>query len=98
MLINSWIIKEKKFPLCGEGLNTAIVNQSIEKMQQITPDEWDLLRRVRDTKELAGNIDYSKLIRTLSVYEYRDNIGAWYEVNPILARSDKLNPAYCQSQ
>ncbi|MGK7924569.1 MAG: ATP-binding protein [Spirulina sp.] len=90
ILINSWIIKEKKFPLSGEGLNTAIVNQSIEKMQQITPDEWELLRRVHTSKELSGDRDYSKLIRTLSVYEYRDNVGAWYEVNPILARSDKL--------
>ncbi|MEM9542766.1 MAG: ATP-binding protein [Cyanobacteria bacterium P01_E01_bin.42] len=90
LLLNSWIIKEKKFPLSGEGLQTAIVNQSIEKKQQITPDEWELLRRVHKDKELAGDRDYSKLIRTLSVYEYRDNIGEWYEVNPVLVRSDKL--------
>ncbi|MBP0021793.1 MAG: hypothetical protein J7647_30090 [Cyanobacteria bacterium SBLK] len=27
LLLNSWIIKEKKFPLSGESLQAAIVNQ-----------------------------------------------------------------------
>ncbi len=90
ILLESWIIKEKKFPLSLQGLKAVIVNQMIEKTPQITPDEWQLLRRVQQEKDLAGDQDYTKLIRTLSVYEYRDDRGAWYEVNPILVRTGKL--------
>lgn len=91
LLLNSWIIKEKKFPLSVEGLETAILNQITEKTSQITKDEWALLQQVHQEKELAGDYDYSKLIRTLSVYEYRDHQGAWYEANPILIKTGKLD-------
>ena len=90
IMLNKWIIKQKKFPLSIEKLKEVVVNQVTERTAQITPDEWDLLNRVHKTKELAGDEDFSKLIRTLCVYEYRDEQGAWYEVNPILLRTGKI--------
>ncbi|MBD2543156.1 ATP-binding protein [Planktothricoides raciborskii] len=90
IILNSWIIKEKKFPLSSAGLEAVVVNQVAGQTAQLTPDEWELLNRVHQTKDSSGDRDFSKLIRTLLVYEYRDEKGAWYEVNPILFRTEKI--------
>lgn len=90
IILNSWIIKENKFPLSSAGLEAVVVNQVAGQTAQITPDEWELLNRVHQTKDSSGDRDFSKLIRTLLVYEYRDDRGAWYEVNPILFRTGKI--------
>jgi hypothetical protein len=90
LILHNWIVKEKKFPLSLQGLNSVVVNQVAGQKAQITPDEWELLNKINQTKELSGDKDYSKLIRTLLVYEYRDDQGAWYEVNPILFRTGKI--------
>lgn len=90
IILNSWIIKEKKFPLSAAGLEAVVVNQVAGQTAQLTPDEWELLNRVHQTKDSSGDRDFAKLIRTLLVYEYRDEKGAWYEVNPILFRTEKI--------
>ena len=90
IILNSWIIKEKKFPLSSAGLEAVVVNQVAGQTAQLTPDEWELLNRVHQTKDSSGDRDFAKLIRTLLVYEYRDEKGAWYEVNPILFRTEKI--------
>jgi hypothetical protein len=90
MILNSWIIREKKFPLSLPKLESVVVNEVANQTAQITSDEWGLLNKIHQTKELSGDNDFSKLIRTLLVYEYRDDRGAWYEVNPILFRTEKI--------
>lgn len=90
IILHSWIIKDKKLPLTSEGLNKVLINQLNEQIAGITPDEWELLRIVNDEKNVSGDFGYEKLIRNLLVYEYRDDEGSWYEVEPILANSGKL--------
>ncbi|MGK7892233.1 MAG: ATP-binding protein, partial [Xenococcus sp. (in: cyanobacteria)] len=89
-LLNTWIRKEKKLPLSGKQLQATVVNEQADDLTNITEDEWELLRQVRQGKGLAGDFNYQKLIRTLLVYEYRDDRGSWYEVNPILADLEQL--------
>lgn len=86
-LLNNWITQEQQFPLTRQRLEDVIVTQLNEDKQGITSKEWELLRRVREEKSLAGDRDYEKLIRTLLVYEYRDHEGSWYDINPVLAQA-----------
>ncbi len=53
-------------------------------MAGITSDEWELIRRVKQEKRLAGDDDYDKLIHNRFVFEYRDQKGSWYDINPVL--------------
>ena len=89
-LLNAWIRKEKKLPLSHEKLQATVINEQADDSNNITEDEWLLLKKVKQTKTLAGDYNYQKLIRTLLVYEYRDDQGSWYEVNPILNDLEQL--------
>ena len=53
-------------------------------MGSITRDEWELIHRVQQEKQLAGDEDYDKLIHNRFVFEYRDGQGSWYDINPVL--------------
>lgn len=91
IILNAWIINTKKLPLSLDGLNKVTVTQSSEASHGITEDEWELLRKVKAEKSVAGDYHYEKLIRNLLVYEYKDQTGnSWYDVNPILANSHYL--------
>ncbi len=83
-MLNPWIIAEKTFPLTRKGLEEIIRNELNEEVQNITSEEWELLRQVRETKDLVGDRSYDQLIGNLSVYEYRDDISSWYDINPVL--------------
>ena len=89
-LLNAWIRKEKKLPLSHQKLQATVINEQADDSNNITEDEWLLLKKVKHTKTLAGDYNYQKLIRTLLVYEYRDDQGSWYEVNPILTDLQQL--------
>ncbi len=88
--LNSWIKKAKKFPLSREKLDAVIVEQRTEMLQGITEDEWELIRRVKQTKKVAGDNDYELLIHNRFVYEYRDSEGSWYDINPVLENTAQL--------
>jgi hypothetical protein len=51
----------------------------------ITEDEWRLLRKVAQTKQVAGEMESQTLLRSLFVFEYRnEEYGRWFDVNPLL--------------
>ena len=89
-LLNAWIRKEKKLPLSHKNLQATVINELADDLNNITEDEWQLLKRVKREKKIAGDYNYQKLIRTLLVYEYRDEKGSWYEVNPVLTDLEQL--------
>ena len=47
-------------------------------------EEWELLRQVAQTQKVKGDDGYQRLIRSMFVYEYRDEEGSWFDINPIL--------------
>ncbi|PHM06011.1 hypothetical protein CK516_36730 [Nostoc sp. 'Peltigera malacea cyanobiont' DB3992] len=56
----------------------------------ITPDEWELLREVAQEKSLRGHERYELLLRSMFVFEYRDEDGSWFDINPILAEAKEF--------
>ncbi len=87
IILRSWINKARKLPLSRDKLEAVIVEQRTEMMASITRDEWELIRRVQEEKQLAGDDDYDKLIHNRFVYEYRDRQGSWYDINPVLEQA-----------
>jgi hypothetical protein len=90
-ILNPWITLEKKFPLTHEGLKKILDRERNEDVQNISRDEWEMLKRIRlDHCDLGGSDDYEALIGNLSVYEYIDEQGSWYDVNPVLWEMPQL--------
>lgn len=71
-------------PISRKCLETVIKNRCNELNLAITPDEWDLLQEVRKTKNYRGDEKYDILLRSMFVFEYRDENGSWFDINPIL--------------
>ncbi|TBR60486.1 KAP family P-loop domain-containing protein [Westiellopsis prolifica IICB1] len=71
-------------PLSRECLESVIKQRRNELALAITPDEWELLDEVVAHKSLRGEDNYQLLIRSMFVFEYRDQDGSWFDINPIL--------------
>ena len=71
-------------PISRKCLETVIKKHCNELNLAITPDEWELLQEVQKTKNYRGNEKYDILLRSMFVFEYRDEDGSWFDINPIL--------------
>jgi hypothetical protein len=83
-------MKDRNFPLQGNTLEQIIRERCNEMSLTISAEEWELLRHVKKTKHVSDDLGYQKLIRSRFVFEYRDKGELWFDVNPILAESEKL--------
>lgn len=83
-LLHRQIEKERRFPLSRAGLDAIVRERREQLLRAITSEERQLLQSVLRHKQVSGNADYQVLIRSMLVFEYRDDRGAWFDVNPIL--------------
>lgn len=60
-------------------------------MRAITASEWELLLQVKAQKAVVGEEGYQTLLRSLFVFEYLDEDGTWFGLNPILAEAKQLS-------
>ncbi|WP_026734398.1 P-loop NTPase fold protein [Fischerella sp. PCC 9605] len=79
-------------PISYDCLESVIKQRRNELTLAITPEEWELLREVAQQKSFRGHEKYELLLRSMFVFEYRDEDGSWFDINPILteAREFKL--------
>ncbi|MBP0021436.1 MAG: AAA family ATPase [Cyanobacteria bacterium SBLK] len=89
-ILNDWIKKQRQFPLTQDILESVIKKQCDRMSRAIDDNEWELLRQVREKKRVSGDANYDVLVRSMFVYEYRDEEESWFEVNPLLAESKYL--------
>jgi hypothetical protein len=90
-LLNTSIQKEMRFPITRHSLESVITEYRSERILAIDPHEWTLLRQVVENRKVTGDDGYEALIRSMFVYEYRDNAGSWFDINPILTEAKELN-------
>jgi nucleoside-triphosphatase THEP1 len=91
-LLSAWIKKSRRqLPLTAEMLEQAIRERRNEMSLQISPDEWNLLQQVRQTKTVGGDTGYKTLIHSRLVFEYRDQGVSWFDVNPLLLDAKDLS-------
>ncbi|MEM8638313.1 MAG: ATP-binding protein [Cyanobacteria bacterium P01_G01_bin.54] len=84
MLIQTWVMGERTTPLTRAGLDAAIRAQRNQLLKSIDPEDWPQLRQVHRSQQLSGKECYQTLLRSLLVYEYCDQAGSWFVVNPML--------------
>ncbi len=78
-------------PLSRECIESVISQRRNELSLAITPDEWELLRRVAQQKTIRGEAEYQAMLRSLFVFEYRDREDCWFDINPVLAEARELH-------
>ncbi len=83
-LLSSWIEEEGEFPLTMNTLKNVERSERNRKTRAVSQEEYELLKEVSLSKKTSDDEGYQKLIRSLFVFEYQDNEGTWYDVNPIL--------------
>ncbi|MBD2625458.1 P-loop NTPase fold protein [Trichormus variabilis] len=77
-------------PISRKCVETVIKKRCNELSLAITDDEWELLKEVQKTKTYNGDEKYDILLRSMFVFEYRDEEGSWFDINPILIESKEL--------
>ena len=90
MLLYDWIKKQRQLPLTRDVLEQVIKSRCNQMSLAITDDEWELLRQVAQKKQVRGDNGYRSLVHSRFVYEYCDNEGFWFDINPLLAEAPEF--------
>lgn len=56
----------------------------------ISKEEWEQVREVGREKAITNEVVYKRFLRSLFIFEYHDEWGKWFDVNPLLAEWDKF--------
>ena len=83
-------IREQDPPFSNECVELVIQRHRDYRANAIDTPEWDLIFQVVKQQRVRGDIEYHTLLRSLFVFEYRDNQGVWFAVNPVLAETRKF--------
>ncbi len=91
-------IQQDNPPISRETLESVIREQRDYLSAAITDDEWELLFQVMRQQSVRGDVEYLTLLRSLFVFEYRDQEGSWFWINPILEEAKKFKSWSNQNQ
>lgn len=81
---------EEDPPFSRNSLEKLIEHYRNSLVEAVDEHEWDLLRQVQESKQVGIDERYRELIRSMFVYEYRDNLGSWFDINPVLTETEKF--------
>ncbi|MGB2924941.1 MAG: P-loop NTPase fold protein [Limnothrix sp.] len=56
----------------------------------VEENEWQMLAQVMRQQTIRGEQEYQILLRSLFVYEYQDQEGRWFGINPALAETPRF--------
>ncbi|HEY9597667.1 MAG TPA: ATP-binding protein [Cyanophyceae cyanobacterium] len=83
-------LQQQDPPFARDCLEDVIRRQRDALIRAIDDDEWDLLRQVVQNKMVRGEDEYQLLLRSMFVFEYQDEEGGWFSINPILSEAKQL--------
>lgn len=83
-------LREQDPPFDRECLELVIQRQRDYRANAIEPHEWELIFQVMREQRVKGDIEYYTLLRSLFIFEYRDRLGAWFGINPVLAETQNF--------
>ena len=76
-------------PITKTILESVVRDERDALMALINASEWALLFEAISESDVQGNEAYNPLLRSLFLYEYRDEQGRWFGLNPILAQTQR---------
>lgn len=89
-------LQEEDTPLSRNTIERAIRNYRDRLVSAITDDEWELLADVVKQQNVSGEEGHDTLLRSLFVFEYQDEQGQWFAVNPVLRETEKFQRFCCK--
>ena len=88
MLMYSCLQQEDP-PFTRSCLDQVIQEYRDDLLGAINQEEWELLLRVVKTQKVTGEDECQTLLRSMFVFEYRDQDGRWFGINPALTESSQ---------
>jgi len=76
-------------PISGKVLDKVIKKERDGLLSAIDEEEWELLFKVEREQKVKGDFECQMLLRSLFVFEYQDDDGSWYSLNPLLLESKR---------
>ncbi|MEO1391571.1 MAG: ATP-binding protein [Cyanobacteria bacterium J06634_5] len=76
-------------PITRTVLDAVIRDERDALMGLIDAEEWALLFEAISKGDEQGNEAYNPLLRSLFLYEYRDDDGRWFGLNPVLTETKR---------
>mgnify|MGYP001801643690 CR=1 FL=1 len=83
-------LQEDDTPISRDCLERAIREHRDGLTLGITDDEWELLHQVIQQQAVRGEDGHQTLVRSLFVFEYYDEQGRWFDINPALRETEKF--------
>ncbi|NEQ69317.1 MAG: AAA family ATPase [Symploca sp. SIO2D2] len=83
-IISSCLIEED-LPLSRTCLERLIKKYRNELILAISDDEWELLSKVAEQKNILGQQEYQTLFWSSFVFDYQYEGDRWFDLNPVLA-------------
>jgi hypothetical protein len=84
-------LQQQDPPFPRDTLEDIIRRQRDALVRAVDDQEWELLRQVTQNQMVRGEDEYQTLIRSLFVFEYQDEEGGWFSINPLLAEAKQLH-------
>ena len=77
-------------PITRHTLEKVIRDHRDSLMLPIDDEEWAILHRVSQSQRVRGEDGHQMLLRSLFVFEYRDDEGLWFDVSPVLRETKQF--------
>lgn len=77
-------------PFSRQCVENAIKAYRDDIVLAIEDHEWQLISQVVHQQAVKGEQEYQTLLRSMFVFEYRDEKGRWFGINPALAETERF--------
>lgn len=77
-------------PFTLDCLEAVIKDYRDDLLLAIDEHVWQLLFEVVNQQAVKGDSDYQTLLRSMFIFEYRDQAGRWFGISPALAETEKV--------
>jgi hypothetical protein len=84
-------------PFSRETLEAVIRNERDDLASLIDDHEWQLLMKAVARGRVQSNEDYTVLLRSLYLFEYRAPEERWFGINPVLAETETYQRLHSQA-
>jgi len=83
-------LQQEDLPLSPNCLEIAIREYSNNLSLSLTDEERNLLQQVREQQTVGAESKYQDLVRSLFIFEYHDQQGSWFSINPLLMEEKRI--------
>ncbi|HIK28154.1 MAG: KAP family NTPase [Oscillatoriaceae bacterium SKW80] len=83
-------LQQEDPPLSRNCVENVIREYRDDLIAALADDEWELLFQALQQQSVIGDENYQILLRSMFLFEYRDENGRWFWINPALAEAEKF--------